>query len=282
VIDGERHDGDLSDASPPDRMTAGVILSSGAHLAAIAVILAAWYWTQAPPKRPHIVTITLVRLAAKTESPTAPIAAPVPQQAARRSAPTAPTSPTTPAAETHPPTAPHPTAKPARDATAKVLPPPPQPKPAPPRPRPLATRHPPQTPDRALATRLAFLARLHENDRGLAAVTAASGDAQARDASASIKDFIRAQVERRWNLDRRAARDHDWVVAIHIQLRPDGSVRRADIVDAARYRHDAAYFDFALSARDAVLVSSPLALPPGGYAIAKDMVLNFDARQVLR
>jgi hypothetical protein len=31
-----------------------------------------------------------------------------------------------------------------------------------------------------------------------------------------------------------------------------------------------------------VLLSSPLALPPGAYSIAKDIVVDFDPKQVLQ
>ncbi len=54
------------------------------------------------------------------------------------------------------------------------------------------------------------------------------------------------------------------------------------MVETLRYRSDPAYRDFALSARNAVLLSSPLALPDGAYDVARDLVVEFDARQVLR
>jgi hypothetical protein len=97
-----------------------------------------------------------------------------------------------------------------------------------------------------------------------------------------VKDFIRAQVERRWNPDRKGVKVGNWMVAIHILLDRDGTVTGADIVDEARYRSDKAYLDFALSARNAVLLSSPLSLPPGAYDIAKDIVVDFDPKRVLQ
>jgi hypothetical protein len=114
-------------------------------------------------------------------------------------------------------------------------------------------------------------------------VTVASADGlHGRDARYAVEDFIRAQVERRWYLNRAQMGANDWVVAIHIVLQPDGTVRRAQIVSTPRFLSNGAYHDFALSARNAVLLSSPLALPPGTYATAKDIVINFDARQALQ
>jgi len=146
-----------------------------------------------------------------------------------------------------------------------------------------------------LAARLERLARLRQpappmppNPRrqdgsGASNLTASSADAaRARDAAYAVKDFIRAQVERRWNLNVTAPKGGDWVVAIHILLRPDGRVSRAEIVDTPRYRSDDAYRDFALSARNAVLLSSPLTVPAGEYDIAKDIVLDFRSKQVLQ
>jgi hypothetical protein len=159
-----------------------------------------------------------------------------------------------------------------------------------------ATKLPrPQVPADDLNARLKKLAQLRQppapvppiprqqDGTGSSNLTATSADAaRARDATYSVKDFIRAQVERRWNPDRKGVNVGNWTVAIHILLDRDGTVSRADIVDEARYRSDKPYFDFALSARNAVLLSSPLSLPPGAYDIAKDIVVDFDSRQVLQ
>ena len=52
-----------------------------------------------------------------------------------------------------------------------------------------------------------------------------------------------------------------WAVAIRVVLHRDGTVEKAEIVDDRRYRTDPAYRTIALSARNAVLLSSPLSLP---------------------
>ena len=57
--------------------------------------------------------------------------------------------------------------------------------------------------------------------------------------------------------------------------------KAAEIVDNSR-AGDPAYRALAMSARNAVLLSSPLALPPGRYEEVRDVVLDFDPRKVGR
>jgi len=62
----------------------------------------------------------------------------------------------------------------------------------------------------------------------------------------------------------------------------DGKIEKAEIIDKERYRTDAVFRDIALSARNAVLLSSPVPLPAGNYAEVMDMVLNFNPRDALQ
>ena len=94
------------------------------------------------------------------------------------------------------------------------------------------------------------------------------------------KDFIRAQIERRWVPDLSGS-PGGYAVAIHVTIDRDGTVKEAEIVDNSR-GSDPAYRALAISARNAVLLSSPLALPPGGYEEVRDVVLEFDPRKVAR
>src|SRR5437879_3564195 len=82
----------------------------------------------------------------------------------------------------------------------------------------------------------------------------------------------------RWHPPR-AARGKGWTVAVHILLNRDGSVSRADIVDNPGLDSEAPYRDLALSARNAVLLSSPFALPAGLSDGARDIFLDFDLAQ---
>lgn len=275
-----------------------VVLHGAALLFALAVGLAGL--NEMPPSE-RIVPVELVRLGEKTASPASAHVARVPQEKAKEVAPseaaTAVPVPETPS----PPAAPR--------QTAEQSPPPiiiaPRPSPKPPMPRPViasradalsAARQPRQTsPAEDLAARLESLARLRQpaapippsprlqDGSGVSNVTATSAHAaHGWDATYGVKDFIRAQVERRWNLDRSEAAGEDWTVSVHILLDQNGRVRQAEIVADPRLGTDSAYRNFALSARNAVLLSSPLLILPGAYDIAKDIVVDFNVQQVSR
>jgi len=97
-----------------------------------------------------------------------------------------------------------------------------------------------------------------------------------------VRDYIRHQVERRWNIDLARLGARREIVVLHIALRADGTVSRADILDKARFATDAAWRDVALSARNAALLSSPIALPDGQSPGPIDITLRLDPRDTLR
>jgi hypothetical protein len=95
-----------------------------------------------------------------------------------------------------------------------------------------------------------------------------------------VKDFLRAQVERRWSLDLNHGRNA--VVLVHVKIARDGTVIVAEIVDRARYANDAAWRSVALSARNAVLLSSPLNFPSGYTAGPLDVTLALNSKDAMR
>jgi outer membrane biosynthesis protein TonB len=247
--------------------------------AALLILFGLPSLVQTPPEAVQIVPIDLVQLGAKTASPPAEEKAALPQEQAAMTATEQPTDPV-PVPQAPPPSQ----AKPLRLAD--------RPKPeAPAAPKPQKQPAPPDD----LSARLQSLARLRQppaplppNPRtqegsGISSATASS-DAAALgpQASYSVKDFIRAQVERHWYLDKAALRAGATAIAIHMVINRDGSVGKAEIVDDPRFGSDADLYALALSARNAVLLSSPLTLPPGRYDDVKDMVLEFDPRKALR
>jgi hypothetical protein len=106
--------------------------------------------------------------------------------------------------------------------------------------------------------------------------------ADGRAGEAGLEDAIREQVERRWEFDVASLGAADLVVAIRIGLDLDGKVSRADIVDDPRYRGDSRYAALAGSVRNAVLLSSPLQLPPELVAAFRDVTVRFSPKDVLR
>jgi hypothetical protein len=141
-----------------------------------------------------------------------------------------------------------------------------------------------------LQAKLRSLARLRQPETALAPLDdspnsdtdstsdeAVSGD----QALYSVRDFIRAAVVRRWSLNLSMLGTHDYRVRVHVQMTRKGVVTLAEIIDQQRFKTDATYREIALSARNAVLLSSPFALPPGDYHDGMDMVLSLNPRDTL-
>ena len=142
-----------------------------------------------------------------------------------------------------------------------------------------------------LETKLQALAQLRQpetdthnevNGSGISNMLAANDDVTSGlEGPYSVKDFILAQVERRWNLDVASLGNSQFSVPIHVEITNNGVVIKAEIMDTARFA-DPAYREIAVSARNAVLLSSPLSLPAGHYQGVMDMVLNLNPRDTLR
>lgn len=141
-----------------------------------------------------------------------------------------------------------------------------------------------------LQAKLRSLARLRQPETALAPLDnspnsdtdSTSDDAVSGDrALYSVRDFIRAAVVRRWNLNLSMLGTHDYKVRVHVQMTRKGVVTLAEVIDQQRFRTDATYREIALSARNAVLLSSPFALPPGDYHDGMDMILSLNPRDTL-
>jgi hypothetical protein len=283
-----------------DGMRDGLIGSLALHALALLIAMFGLPLPEAPPPVERVVPVNLVVLAETTASPAAAVTAPIPQAEARETAPAA-LAPAVPIPETPPPPA-LPRAREARQPPLSTALAPadkprlPQPAKVPHRAAHAAARQTQRhAPEEELDARLKALARLRQpapperpeprrqEGSGASSVTASSAGARTADAAYGIKDFIRAQVIRHWNLHRNDAAQHvQWSVAIHIWMSRDGKVLRAEIENDPRYSADTGYREFALSARNAVLMSSPLAVPAEAYDIAKDIVVDFNPRQVLQ
>jgi hypothetical protein len=142
----------------------------------------------------------------------------------------------------------------------------------------------------ALATKLQALAKLRqpssdrpseENGSDAASMLPGSASSPGPKGMYGLKDFILDQVERHWNLNLANLKGAEYSVPIRVEIARSGEVLKADIVSNAR-SDDPIYREVALSARNAVLASSPLALPAGQYDDVMDMVLNMNPRDTLR
>ncbi len=141
----------------------------------------------------------------------------------------------------------------------------------------------PSPPRDELQTRLDSLALLRAPDANgrSQGVSGAAGNGSGLGAY-SVKDLIRAQVERRWNLSVGSLKGRDVTVSIRVVLKRDGSVASAQILDEERSTRDPIYYAVATSARNAVLLSSPFILPTGSYDDEFDVTLDLNPRDTLR
>jgi hypothetical protein len=109
-----------------------------------------------------------------------------------------------------------------------------------------------------------------------------SNDATPGDeATYSLRDYIRAQILRRWNLDLGATGARSVVVALHVVMKANGTIASAEIIDRHRYATDAAFRQIAMSARNAILLASPINLPAGNYAAETAMTINLNPKDAL-
>jgi len=200
------------------------------------------------PSRPEsFVAIDLVRLGAETHSPPAPHKGLVPQQKAGR---------------------PQDEASMRRAAVSAT------------------GKKPPQD---ALDAKLRALARLKQPNSNVKIVQGqgvstddVSNGIEGDAAVYSIRDYVLAQVLRRWTVDFGKVKDRPLSIGLKVTMKRDGSILLAEIVEQARLKTDAYYRDIAIGARNAVLLSSPINLPPGDYPKEMHFVLTLNTRAVLR
>ena len=101
--------------------------------------------------------------------------------------------------------------------------------------------------------------------------------------SLSEEDALKAQIFGCWSIPLGLPYSENLLVRIKLQLKPDGSVIRSEILDHARMNKPGQgfYKVLAESALRAIKLCQPLRVPTEGYERWKDLQLNFDAREML-
>jgi hypothetical protein len=236
----------------------GVIGSLLLHAAVLVLLL---YQIGAPPDEVAVIPVEMVplveELASVAQQPGAP-AAPGANSSTRLASVTPPRTPVPRprAAPTPvPPAAPSSAEQPAPD----VLPP---------------------APVDPLQSQLEALAKLRVQNSGRSGPPSALG--AGNNPGYRVEDLVRAQVLRRWNLRLDELGEGELSIRIHVVLEADGTVTTAEILDTETAKRDAGYRSIALSARNAVLLSSPFTLPAGMTAEMRDMTLTLNTRDTLR
>ena len=101
--------------------------------------------------------------------------------------------------------------------------------------------------------------------------------------SLSEEDALKAQIFGCWSIPLGLPYDQNLLVRIKLQLKPDGSIIRTEILDHARMNKPGQgfYKVLAESALRAIKLCQPLRVPSDGYERWKELQLNFDAREML-
>jgi hypothetical protein len=241
-----RTDGRNVGKRPQRNFSAGFVVSVVLHALGLSALIV-WLGLAANPVDiPLIVPVDIVQLANETVGPKAPDQASIPQQKAA-----APSSP---------------------EAIPVDLSP--------------SERPPPDE----LQIKLRRLAQLREpivdphlpqQGEGLSRIAATRPDT-ALGFDATLRDFLRDQIEHHWGLDLAALHGKDFSVFIRLAITKAGVVTGAEVVNNRKSGVDAAFDEAALSARNAALLSSPLTLPPGHYPELMNVILTLNTRDALR
>ena len=101
--------------------------------------------------------------------------------------------------------------------------------------------------------------------------------------SLSEEDALKAQIFGCWSIPLGLPYNESLLVRIRLQLKPDGSIIKTEILDHARMNKPGQgfYKVLAESALRAIKLCQPLRVPSKGYERWKELQLNFDAREML-
>ena len=101
--------------------------------------------------------------------------------------------------------------------------------------------------------------------------------------SLSEEDALKAQIFGCWSIPLGLPYNENLLVRIKLQLKPDGSVVKSEIIDHARMNKPGQgfYKVLAESALRAVRLCQPLRVPSTGYERWKNLQLNFDAKEMV-
>ncbi len=101
--------------------------------------------------------------------------------------------------------------------------------------------------------------------------------------SLSEEDALKAQIFGCWSIPLGLPYNENLLVRIKLQLKPDGTIIKSEILDHARMNKPGQgfYKVLAESALRAVKLCQPLRVPTTGYERWKNLQLNFDAREML-
>ena len=99
----------------------------------------------------------------------------------------------------------------------------------------------------------------------------------------SEEDALKAQIFGCWSIPLGLPYNENLLVRIKLELKPDGTISKIEILDQDRMNQPGQGFYKVLveSALRAIKLCEPLKVPVGDYERWKELYLNFDAREML-
>ncbi len=99
----------------------------------------------------------------------------------------------------------------------------------------------------------------------------------------SEEDALKAQIFTCWSVPIGLPFSDDLLVRVKLQLKPDGTVDKLEMLDHIKMNTPGQekFRTLADSVRRAIQLCNPLKVPTSGYERWKNMILNFDARDML-
>ena len=101
--------------------------------------------------------------------------------------------------------------------------------------------------------------------------------------SLSEEDALKAQIFTCWSVPIGLPFSEDLLVRVKLQLKPDGTIEKLEMLDHIKMNTPGKekFRTLADSVRRAIQLCNPLKVPTSGYERWKNMILNFDARDML-
>ena len=99
----------------------------------------------------------------------------------------------------------------------------------------------------------------------------------------SEEDALKSQIFSCWSIPLGLPNNENLLVRIKVKIKPDGTILNTEILNHERLNMPGQgfYKVLAESALRAIKLCQPLTLPADGYERWKELILNFDAREML-
>lgn len=106
-----------------------------------------------------------------------------------------------------------------------------------------------------------LVARALEKHGTQAIDSSGNGQRSGEGGRSTLKDFVRSQVEKKWNVEPASGLDRNWSVQLHLVMAADGTVESVQVVTPLDLEGNSPASVAARSARNAAYLASPLHLP---------------------